>query len=133
MKKGGAQLTIHLFFEQNTFRHVRTYIQWVEAASMPATPGQPIARSQTRFTLEEEFSEFVPIEGLTLPTMWTIRMTAEKAAGDVALPVGLPGVGPGNALLRWKAVFEKLFHNVEVKPADLAIEPPGRIAEPKQP
>ena len=126
MRKGGGLLTVFLFFEPETFRHVRTFIEHTEAAGMPATPSQAIAGSQTRYTLEEEFSEFVQIEGLTLPTMWTIRMTAEKAQ---SVSVGTTG----SSVLRWKAAFEKLFHNVEIQPADLAIEPPGRIAEPKQP
>ena len=128
MRKGGGLLTVYLFFEPDTFRHVRTYIQRVEPAAMPVTPAQPVSRSETRYTLEEEFSEFVEVEGLTLPTMWTIRMTSEKSGGDNFLnPSG------GNSILRWRAVFEKLFHNVEIKPAELAIEPPGRIAEPKEP
>jgi hypothetical protein len=131
MKKGGGPLTIHLFFEQDTFRHVRTYIQWVEASGLPATPSQTASRSETRFTLEEEFSEFVKIEGLTLPTMWTIRMTGERGGSIGVLP--LPEVGAGNSVFRWRAVFEKLFHNVKIKPEEMAIEPPGRIAAPKEP
>ena len=131
MKKGGGDLTIYLFFEPDTFRHVRTRMEWVEVSGMPATPSQTAARSESRFLLEEEFSEFVRVDGLTLPTMWTIRMTGERGGSIGILP--LPEVGAGNSVFRWKAVFDKLFHNVEIKPADWAIEPPGRIAEPKQP
>lgn len=133
MRKSGGQVTIYLFFEPETFRHVRTYMQYVEPADMPVSPGQSVARSETRYTLEEDFADFVQVEGLTLPTLWTIRMTAEKAGGGANLPVGIGGVGPGNSILRWTVGFDKLQHNVEIKPAELAIEPPGRIAEPKQP
>ena len=133
MRKGGGQVTIYLFFEPETFRHVRTYMQYVGPASMPVTAAQSVARSETRYTLEEEFADFVQVEGLTLPTLWTIRMTAEKAGGDVNLPVGIGGVGPGNSILRWTVGFDKLQHNAEIQPAQLAIEPPGRIAEPKEP
>jgi hypothetical protein len=133
MRKGGGLLTVYLFFDRDTFRHVRSYIQRVEPADMPATPAQAVSRPETRYTLEEEFSEFVEIEGLTLPTMWTIRMTAEKAIADPNLAATLPGLGPGNSVLRWRVAFDKLFHNVPIKPEEMAIEPPGRVADPKQP
>jgi hypothetical protein len=126
MRKGGSQVTIYLFFEPETFRHIRTIIEREEAAGMPATPSQPVAGSQARYRLEEEFADFVQVEGLNLPTLWTIRMTAEKAQS-----VSLGTVG--STILRWTVGFDKLQHNAEIQPAQLAIEPPGRIAEPKQP
>lgn len=116
LRKGGGLVTILLFFEQDTFRHVRTFIQHTEPAPLPATAAQPVAQSETRYTLEEDFSEFKEVDGLTLPTVWTIRMTAE--------------ISGGNSLLRWTVQFEKLSHNVTIQPAELAIEPPGKVVSP---
>lgn len=72
-KKGQADLRIELFFDAETFRHVRTAynMQMLYENSSGALDNQQ--RQQPSFYhLEEYFSDFKEFDGLTLPTRWNI-------------------------------------------------------------
>jgi len=62
-----TDLDIQLYFEPDTFRHVQTTYLLHE---------QPLDR------IDERFANFVPVEGLMLPTRWTIEL--QNRAGQIA-------------------------------------------------
>lgn len=80
-----TDLEIQLYFEPETFRHVQTIYLLHQ---------QPLDR------IEERFANFVPVDGLMLPTQWTIELenragqlarfeiTQQKAAQNVTLDAG---------------------------------------------
>ncbi|HWR37505.1 MAG TPA: hypothetical protein VN622_16705 [Clostridia bacterium] len=87
-KKSG-DASIHLYFEQDTFRHVKTeYLLRVDApmgrASIAGRESlasrQTVHTEATKFRLEEWFDDFRQIDALTLPVHWRLRMTIEPAA-----------------------------------------------------
>ncbi len=88
-KKGAdSDLIIHLYFEPDTFRHVKTvYTFDVERGmqhqgDLTRNTGKsgPMYREDTRYRVEETFSDFRPVDGLTLPSRWKVTYTAESAA-----------------------------------------------------
>jgi hypothetical protein len=91
-RKGGGDLKISLFFDVETFRHVRSEYSYTVSARMGARPSSgPMASpggpgvnatdtgSQTlnRYKLIEEFSDFQTVNNLTLPRAYHLRLTID--------------------------------------------------------
>jgi hypothetical protein len=92
-RKGGGDLKISLFFDAETFRHVRSEYSYQVSARMGARPSSgPMASpgslggvnatdagSQTlnRYKLIEEFSDFQTVNNLTLPRTYHLRLTID--------------------------------------------------------
>jgi len=95
-------LTIHLYFDPETFQHIMTTYAITLAsglggfspstsdqAGLTTTPSntagadvtQSSRQKQTRYTIEELFSDFKTAEGLTLPTKYVIHFTEELQDG----------------------------------------------------
>jgi len=91
---GTGELTIHLYFEPDTFRHVMT----VYRLRTRITPGdQWESKDETIETVEERFSDFHAVDGITLPGAWEIRYRREpsEAASE----------------LQWQVSFSRFSHN----------------------
>jgi hypothetical protein len=84
--KKSSDLTIQLYFEPDTFRHVMTVY------FMDSRP-QPVYR------LEERFADFKSVDNLTLPGRWTV----EFASGEWSVE-------------RYEVTEEKISHNVPLDP-----------------
>jgi len=76
---------ILLYFDAETFRHVKT----VYSISLGNLPGPTIIESVNlraeRSQLEERFSEFKTVDGLTLPTHWNLQFTRELPNGSTTV------------------------------------------------
>lgn len=97
-KKSGDAL-IHLFFEPETFRHVRSLYSLEVEPSMARS--QTVRGDKVRYTLEERFSDFNTVEGLTLPSNWDVRMTVEPVRAST---------------LEWQVRFMGFTNNPPVDP-----------------
>lgn len=84
-KKGDSSLSIHLFFEPETFRHVKSTYSILVSADMANLRNQPRgverghAQDQTEMTyrLEEAFSDFRTVDGISLPAHWRLQFSQE--------------------------------------------------------
>jgi hypothetical protein len=80
-KKG--DLKVNLFFDAETFHHVRSDYQYTISARMGARPSSgPLSantsgQSLSRFKLTEDFSDFQPTGKLTLPRKYKIQLVVE--------------------------------------------------------
>lgn len=100
-KKGQGDMKVLLFFETDTFRHVRTTYDMVVSAGLGASPEESSRQSERRFELEENFGGFKTFDGLTLPTQWTVRYTS----------------GNSNRPMReWSMSFDQVLHNQPIDP-----------------
>ena len=71
--RGGSDVRISLFFDAETFRHVRTeYTRTIEG-QMSANPEAP-RQGESRYKMVEEFSDFKKEGGLTLPHTYAIKL-----------------------------------------------------------
>ncbi len=78
--KGGlGDFKIVLFFEPETFRHVRTEYKLRISAAIGggAATGIGIERPDSYFLLSEEFADFKEVDGMTLPQRYTIGFSSE--------------------------------------------------------
>lgn len=65
--KGSTDVDIKLYFDKETFQHIRTEYKRISSAGIGATPGQSSQINETRISLTESFSNFKAENGLTLP------------------------------------------------------------------
>lgn len=73
--KKGSDFTIKLYFEAETFRHVRSEYTRILSATQGAKPEDSARRGDTRYRLTEEFSDFKKESGLTLPHSYKMNLT----------------------------------------------------------
>jgi hypothetical protein len=80
--RGGSDLQIKLYFDQDTFKHVRTEYERTIAGVMGnrsyVSPGNG---RETRFKMVEEFSDFKKEGGLNLPHTYAINLIVDTDAG----------------------------------------------------
>lgn len=81
-KKNRHDMKIQLFLDPESLRHVRT----TYARSVPAPLSGDISQSSqqqdTHLNLEESFGGFQAVDGLTLPTQWTLRFSSDQASAS---------------------------------------------------
>ena len=88
----GSDLKISMYFDAETFQHLRTEYERSVIAQMGSTPETSANQSETRYKLVEEFSDFKKEGGLNLPHAYKInleittgRAGAVKAQWDLSL------------------------------------------------
>jgi len=133
-KKRGGEMDIRLYFDPTTFQHVKTVYSFTMSASLGGgaagaatqTPGaapsgdtgSPQARDESpevsaarlqesRYRLEEDFSEFHAVDGVTLPSHWRIRLTTDASTSRV---------------WEWQVQFSKIQNNADVGPSTFTIK-----------
>lgn len=80
-----SDMEILLYVEQETFRHVRTVYSLRVANNVGTTIVKSAGLQPERSQLEEQFSDFVTVDGLTLPTHWNLQFTRELPNGSTSL------------------------------------------------
>lgn len=97
-RSGGLQ--INLYFDAETFQHVRTEYQYSVSARMGALPEESVSQSQSRYKLVEDFSDYRAEGKLTLPHTYKIRYTIEE---------------PNNTqMLDWTMAFSQFAFNEQI-------------------
>lgn len=71
-------LRINLYFDAETYRHVLSEYQYTVARSITSNPTESVRLREKRYTLVEQFTDFVQVEGLTLPQTYTLKLTNEE-------------------------------------------------------
>jgi len=80
-----VDLQIFLYFEQDTFRHVKTVYDLQIGNNVGRTIVESANLQPERSRLEERFSDFKTVDGLTLPTHWNLQFSREKSNGSTTL------------------------------------------------
>ncbi|MEZ5428121.1 MAG: hypothetical protein R2747_17750 [Pyrinomonadaceae bacterium] len=66
-RKSGGDIDITLYFDKETFRHVRTEYKRTSSAAQGRTIDQSARQSETHLKVTEDYSDFKDESGLTLP------------------------------------------------------------------
>lgn len=73
-----GNLRIFLYFDAETFRHLRTEYAYTIEPSIGTSPTDVRSRSRIeRYNMQEDFSDFKTVGKLTLPSVYTISVTSE--------------------------------------------------------
>lgn len=89
-KGSGDRLTIKLFFEPETFRHVMTVYTFVRGLGVVVDS----ARSEYEQELQETFEDFRTVGGMTLPSSYSLRYTTQENLGT--------------KMWKWELKFDKM-------------------------
>ncbi|HKO97197.1 MAG TPA: hypothetical protein VJU86_09410 [Pyrinomonadaceae bacterium] len=98
----GSELDVTLFFDAETFQHVRTEYKRVVAAEMGKTPAQSVHQRESRYRMVEDYSEFRKEGELTLPHKYKI-----------SLEINLPGA---SFQAEWEANLAQFTFNDPIDP-----------------
>lgn len=79
--RGGSDLQIRLFFEQENFRHVRTEYERVIPASTGTRAYGNVVEREIRYKMIEEFSDFKKEGELNLPHTYKIKLAVDSQNG----------------------------------------------------
>jgi hypothetical protein len=82
--KKGSSIKVNLFFDPETFQHIRTqYQQTLDAAVAEGRPGDSIRQEETRINITEEFADFKAEAGLNLPHSYKLTLEIIGPSGGV--------------------------------------------------
>lgn len=139
-KKSGGDADIKLYFDRD-FHHVmsiyRVTIEQRLGLAATENPGQPVTASevasasqnQTRYRLDEMFSDFKDNGGLMLPTKYVLRMTYEPgnnppqaaSMGKIGLTSDMPTNRPSTIIWKYDVSFDR-FVNAAIPEKVFAIQ-----------
>ncbi|HEX8173754.1 MAG TPA: hypothetical protein VF543_01415 [Pyrinomonadaceae bacterium] len=75
--RNAGDLQVSLFFDAETFQHVRTEYKYTVPAQMGKDPTQSAQQKESIYRLTEEFSDFKAENNLTLPHSYKLRLSVE--------------------------------------------------------
>ena len=76
---------------------------------MSSDQAQASGQQQTRYRVEEKFSEFKTVDGLTLPNHYTIHFTQEPQGGKTTI-------------LDWDITANRILQNVTLDPRNFQVK-----------
>lgn len=96
-QKGSPDLKIALFFEDETFRHVRTEYEFKVPARIGAGPNESSKYQEDYYKLIEDFDDFRAADGLMVPRKYRLRLQLQTSSGS--------------NVYDWTVAIGQLFHN----------------------
>jgi hypothetical protein len=81
--RSGGNLEIKMYFDAETFQHVRTEYEQVFSAPPVSRPEDAARQKETRFRLTEEFSDYRKEGGINLPHTYRLQFTVDAPNNPV--------------------------------------------------
>ena len=107
LPRGGSDLKIRLFFDSENFRHARTEYERVVPAQLDTRSLTNVQTRESRYKLVEEFSLFKQEGELTLPHIYTIKLSVDTQGGTF--------------LAEWTLKLIQFSFNEKIDPAAFSI------------
>lgn len=80
-----SDLNITMYFDSETFRHVRNEYKRTSSAGIGVRPEQSSRFSESRFKITEDFSDFKTENGLTLPHNYRLNYSVTGQNGTIEI------------------------------------------------
>lgn len=78
--KGGTDLNIKMYFDRQTFQHIRTEYNRLVAARQGGSVDGSAGQGEDRYRVTEEFSKFAKMGDLTLPSVYKLSYSYSSSA-----------------------------------------------------
>jgi len=98
-RKGSSDLKVSLFFDPESFRHVRTRYNFEIGATI-GTRENSNQNTESYYTLTEDFDDFRAVDGLTLPHKYRMQFSLESRNGS--------------SLHDWTVTIKQIEHNTKI-------------------
>jgi hypothetical protein len=79
----GSDLSIRLFFDAETFQHVRSEYDRTVVATMGSAPADSVSQRETRYKVVERFSDFRKEGSVTLPHSYRFELIIQSTSGNM--------------------------------------------------
>jgi hypothetical protein len=113
-----STMEIQLYFEPETFRHVKTVYSLTISPQMGMSELENAKQQPTHYLLEERFSDFKQVDGLSLPGRWVIQFTNDVPE-DPRHPVLRKAQ---TAISEFTVTMSNISHNVQLDPKNFEIK-----------
>src|SRR5262249_25491354 len=80
-RKGPTDLKVSLFFDPESFRHLRTKYSYEVGATI-GTRESSNQNTESYYTITEDFDDFRAVDGLTLPHKYRMQFSLESKNGS---------------------------------------------------
>jgi hypothetical protein len=116
-RKGSGDLKVSLYFDPETFRHVRTRYSFEIGATI-GTRENPNQNAESYYSLTEDFDDFRVFDGLTLPHKYRLQLSVQgnSAAAVINAPATVQGLpnNPASLLHDWTFMIKNIEHNQKI-------------------
>src|SRR5215510_6398571 len=116
-RKGSNDLKVSLFFDPETFRHVRTRYSFEIGAAI-GTRENSNQNSESYYSLTEDFDDFRAVDELTLPHKYKLQLSIQgsSAAAAASASPNAQGAGanPASLLHDWTFTIKQIEHNTKI-------------------
>lgn len=96
-QKGTADLVITMFFEPETFRHVRTLYDFKVPARIGVGPNESAKYQEDYYQIIEDFDDFRAIDALMVPRKYRVQLNLQTSRGS--------------NVFDWNIAVEQVLHN----------------------
>lgn len=100
LPRRGSDTNIKIYFDAETFQHIRTEYRQTFSAAQGKTPEQSSQQLESKQILTEEFSDFSVENGLSLPHKYRLHLLL---------------AGRGTSEFEWKFEFSKFLFNQQLE------------------
>jgi len=80
--KHSSDMQIHLYFDPATYHHVKTVYSMAIVPNVGSDITSSSIQREIRYTIEERFKDFKTVNGVTLPSSYSIEYTEELQNGQ---------------------------------------------------
>lgn len=101
--KHSSDMQIHLYFDSETCHHVKTVYSMAYSPNMGTSITSSVNQQEIRYTIAERFADFKNVDGLTLPSTYSIEFTQEMQSGRTLVD-------------HWDMTADKNAENVSLDP-----------------
>lgn len=100
-QKGSPDLKVTLYFDPETFRHVRSEYEFEIGARIGIGPNQSTKIPESHYLLSEDFDDFRAVDGMMLPHRCKIQLSEQTSMRNI--------------LVDWTLSFTQMTHNQPVE------------------
>jgi hypothetical protein len=129
LSKGNHDMQVKIYFDPETFQHVMTLYTLETAPGMAQKITESVYQNQNRYTIEERFSDFKAVDGLTLPTHYHLQYTQEVQTANTDAGASITGPTTTHAELLgttriydWDMTAEQIQDNVNLDPKNFRVK-----------
>jgi hypothetical protein len=81
--KGKAEVQVKIWFDQESFRHLRTEYSYEIGARLGNGPNESGRQQESHYKLTETFDDFRVVDGLTLPHKYKLQLSVQTMNGSL--------------------------------------------------
>jgi hypothetical protein len=121
ISRASTDLQVKIYFEPETYRHVMTVYTMEVSPNMAREITESVYQHDNRYTIEERFSDFKPVDGATLPTHYRLQYTQEvqNNATRQADTANLLGT---TRIYDWDMAVDSIRHNLSLDAANFRMK-----------